>query len=164
MTATLVATPTIGPWNITAVAGLLKTWLQVGDLHFNDAPILIAQLNNTLTLKKGWQLELGGEYHSPGQQQNMTLTNHYFDLTAAVQKTLLKDGSLVLRLEGRDLAYKGHNNVFTNLGHYNITQSVLMDTQRLVFSIRYRFNTTESKYKGTGAGKDARQRMGSSSN
>ncbi|MBR0052904.1 MAG: outer membrane beta-barrel protein [Bacteroidales bacterium] len=159
LTAYLVATPTIGPWNITAVTGLLKTWLQVGDLHFNDAPVWIAQLNNTLTLNKGWQLELGGEYHSPGQQQNMTLTNHYFNLTAAVQKTLLKDGSLVLRLEGRDLTYSGHNHVFTNLGHYSITQSVLMDTQRLVFSIRYRFNTTESKYKGTGAGKDARDRM-----
>ena len=164
LTAYLVATPTIGPWNISAVTGLLKTWLQVGDLHFNDAPVWIAQLNNTLTLNKGWQLELGGEYHSPGQQQNMTLTNHYFNLTAAVQKTLLKDGSLVLRLEGRDLTYSGHNHVFTNLGHYSITQSVLMDTQRLVFSIRYRFNTTESKYKGTGAGKDARQRMGNSSN
>ncbi len=164
LTAYLVATPTIGPWNISAVTGLQKTWLTVGDLHFNDAPIWIAQLNNTLTLEKGWQLELGGEYHSPGQQQNITLTNHFFNLTAAVQKTLLKDGSLVLRLEGRDLTYMGHNNVFTNLGHYNITQSVLMDSQRLVFSIRYRFNTTESKYKGTGAGKDARQRMGSSSN
>lgn len=126
------------------------------------APIWIARVNNTFTLNKGWQLELGGEYHSPGQQQNITLTNHYFDLTAAAQKTLLKDGSLVLRLEGRDLAYLGHNNVFTNLGHYNITQSVLMDTQRLVFSIRYRFNTTESKYKGTGAGKDVRSRMGGS--
>ena len=89
----------------------------------------------------------------------MTLTNHFFDLTAAVQKTLLKDGSLVLRLEGRDLAYLGHNNVFSNLGHYSITQSVLMDSQRLVFSIRYRFNTTESKYKGTGAGNDTRDRM-----
>ncbi len=164
LSAFLVATPTIGPWNISATTGFQKTWLKVGDTVFNDAPIWIARLNNTLTLQKGWQLELGGEYHSPGQQQNITLTNHYFDLTAAVQKTLLKDGSLVLRLEGRDLAYKGHNNVFTNLGHYNITQSVLMDTQRLVFSIRYRFNTTESKYKGTGAGKDARQRMGSSSN
>ena len=164
LSAFLVATPTIGPWNISATTGFQKTWLQVGDLKFNDAPIWIARLNNTLTLKKGWQLELGGEYHSPGQQQNITLTNHYFDLTAAVQKTLLKDGSLVLRLEGRDLAYLGHNNVFTNLGHYSITQSVLMDSQRLVFSIRYRFNTTESKYKGTGAGKDARQRMGSSSN
>ena len=139
LSAFLVATPTIGPWNISATTGFQKTWLKVGDTVFNDAPIWIARLNNTLTLQKGWQLELGGEYHSPGQQQNITLTNHYFDLTAAVQKTLLKDGSLVLRLEGRDLAYKGHNNVFTNLGHYNITQSVLMDTQRLVFSIRYRF-------------------------
>ena len=164
LSAFLVATPTIGPWNLSATTGFQKTWLQVGDLKFNDAPIWIARLNNTFTLNKGWQLELGGEYHSPGQQQNMTLTNHYFDLTAAVQKTLLKDGSLVLRLEGRDLTYTGHNNIFTNLGHYNITQSVLMDTQRLVFSIRYRFNTTESKYKGTGAGQDARQRMGSSSN
>ena len=160
LSAFLVATPTIGPWNISATTGFQKTWLQVGDIHFNDAPIWIAQLNNTFTLNKGWQLELGGEYHSRGQQQNITLTNHYFDLTAAVQKTLLKDGSLVLRLEGRDLTYTGHNNVFTNLGHYSITQSVLMDTQRLVFSIRYRFNTTESKYKGTGAGKDARSRMG----
>ena len=159
LTAYLVATPTIGPWNISAVTGIMKTWLQVEDLSFNDAPIWIAQLNNTFTLKKGWQLELGGEYHSPGQQQNMTLTNHFFDLTAAVQKTLLKDGSLVLRLEGRDLAYTGHNNIFVNQGHYNITQSVLMDTQRLVFSIRYRFNTTESKYKGTGAGNDTRDRM-----
>ncbi len=162
LSAFLVATPTIGPWNISATTGFQKTWLKVGDLTFNDAPIWIARLNNTLTLKKGWQLELGGEYHSPGQQQNITLTNHYFDLTAAVQKTLLKDGSLVLRLEGRDLTYAGHNNIFTNLGHYSITQSVLMDTQRLVFSIRYRFNTTESKYKGTGAGQDARSRMGGS--
>ncbi len=159
LTAFLVATPTIGPWNISATTGFQKTWLKVGDLVFNDAPIWIAQLNNTLTLKQGWQLELGGEYHSPGQQQNITLTNHYFDLTAAVQKTLLKDGSLVLRLEGRDLTYMGHNNVFTNLGHYNITQSVLMDTQRLVLSIRYRFNSAASKYKGTGAGQDARDRM-----
>ena len=107
-------------------------------------------------------MELGGEYHSPGHMQNITLTNHYFDLTAAVQKTLLKDGSLVLRLEGRDLTYGGHNNIFTDLGHYRITQTVLMDTQRIVFSIRYRFNTAQSKYKGTGAGQDVRSRMGGS--
>ena len=39
-----------------------------------------------------------------------------------------------------------------------------MDTQRLVLSVRYRFNSAASKYKGTGAGKDVRQRMGSSTN
>ena len=161
LSAFLVATPTVGPWNLNATTGFQKTWLQVGDIVFNDAPVWIARLNNTFTFKKGWQLELGGEYHSPGTMQNIRLTNHFFDLTAAVQKTLLKDGSLVIRLEGRDLTYMGHNNVFTDLGHYSITQSVLMDTQRIVLSVRYRFNTADSKYKGTGAGQDARQRMGS---
>ena len=161
LSAFLIATPTVGLWNINAVTGFQKTWLQVDDITFNDTPVWIARLNNTFTFKKGWQVELGGEYHSPGHMQNITLTNHFFDLTAAVQKTLLKDGSLVLRLEGRDLTYGGHNNIFTDLGHYKITQTVLMDSQRLVLSIRYRFNTAQSKYKGTGAGQDVRSRMGS---
>ena len=159
LSAFLVATPTVGPWNLSATTGFQKTWLQVGDIVFNDAPMWIARLNNTFTFKKGWQLELGSEYHSPGTMQNIRLTNHYLDLTAAVQKTLLKDGSLVIRLEGRDLTYMGHNNVFTDLGHYRITQSVLMDSQRIVLSLRYRFNTADNKYKGTGAGQDARNRM-----
>ena len=159
LSAFLVATPTVGPWNLSATTGFQKTWLQVGDIVFNDAPMWIARLNNTFTFKKGWQLELGSEYHSPGTMQNIRLTNHFLDLTAAVQKTLLKDGSLVIRLEGRDLTYMGHNNVFTDLGHYRITQSVLMDSQRIVLSLRYRFNTADNKYKGTGAGKDARNRM-----
>ena len=159
LSAFLVATPTIGPWTMNYTAGMQKTWLTVGDISFNDQPIWIAQLNNTFTFKKGWQLELGGEYHSPGYMNNIRITNHYVDLTAAIQKTLLKDGSLVLRLEGRDLAYKGYNDLFTDLGHYKLTQSVMMDTQRIVLSIRYRFNTAASKYKGTGAGKDARSRM-----
>jgi hypothetical protein len=87
------------------------------------------------------------------------VTNHYFNLSAAVQKTLLKDGSLVLRLEGSDLAGLGHNNVWSDLGGYNIQQSIKMDTQRISFSIRYRFNSAQSKYKGTGAGNDTRDRM-----
>ena len=164
LSAFLVATPTIGPWTMNYTAGLQKTWLTVGDLTFNDKPIWVANLNNTFTFKKGWQVELGGEYHSPGYSQNIMITNHYLDVSAAIQKTLLKDGSLVIRLEGRDLANRGYNNVFTDLGHYKITQSVHMDTQRIVLSVRYRFNTAASKYKGTGAGQDAKSRMGSSSN
>ena len=131
----------------------------MGDLTFNDKPIWVADLNNTFTFKKGWQVELGGEYHSPGYSQNIMVTNHYLDVTAAIQKTLLKDGSLVIRLEGRDLANMGYNNIFSNLGHYKLTQSVHMDTQRVVLSVRYRFNTAASKYKGTGAGQDAKDRM-----
>ena len=34
-----------------------------------------------------------------------------------------------------------------------------MDTQRIVFSVRYSFNSAQSKYRGTGAGQDSRSRM-----
>ena len=169
LSAFLNATPTVGVWTMGYTVGVQQSWLNVdvADLgasyskvvSFNDKPIWIAQLLNTFSLKKGWQLEFGGEYHSPGYAQNVMITNHFLDLSAAVQKTLLRDGSLVLRLEGRDLAGLGYNNVFTELGSYRITQSVITDTQRVVFSVRYRFNSADSKYKGTGAGKDARSRM-----
>ena len=169
LSAFLNATPTVGVWTMNYTAGVQQSWLNVdvaelGEpssqvLSFNDKPIWIAQLLNTFSLKKGWQLELGGEYHSPGYTQNILVTNHFFDLSAAVQKTMLRDGSLVLRLEGKDLAGLGNNNVFTDRGSYRITQSIIMDTQRVVFSVRYRFNSADSKYKGTGAGNDARSRM-----
>ena len=38
-------------------------------------------------------------------------------------------------------------------------QTHRMDTQRFKLSIRYNFNTVQSKYRGTGAGSDNRSRM-----
>jgi hypothetical protein len=159
LSAFLVATPTIGPWTMNYTAGMQKSWLTIGDVSFNDKPIWIAQLNNTLTFKKGWQLELGGEYHSPGYSQNIMITNHYLNVTAAVQKTLLKDGSLILRLEGADLAGMSNYNVDTDFGSHTIYQTNMMDTQKVKLSIRYNFNAAQSKYKGTGAGSDNKGRM-----
>ena len=72
---------------------------------------------------------------------------------------MLKDGSLVLRLEGSDLAGMGHNDVATDFGSYKVVQTNIMDTQRVKFSVRYMFNTAKSKYKGTGAGQDTKDRM-----
>ena len=166
----LVATPTIGPWTMMYTVGMQQTWLTIDaqdpsqpsgirTLSYTGRPLWIAQLNNIFNFNHGWQVELGGEYHSPGYVTNALLSTHYFDLTAAIQKTLLKDGSLVLRLEGSDLAGLGHYNIWSDLGGYNLNQSNLMDSQRIKFSIRYRFNAAQSKYKGTGAGNDTRSRM-----
>ena len=131
----------------------------VRETSFNGSPLYVAQLFNTLRLKGGWQFELGGVVYSRGYSQNIYLTNVYFDLSAAVQKTLLKDGSLVLRLEGSDLAGLGYNNIATDFGNYNIWQTNILNTQKVKFSIRYSFNTAQSKYKGTGAGSDQKARM-----
>ena len=49
--------------------------------------------------------------------------------------------------------------VDTDFGSHNINQTNLMDTQKVKVSVRYSFNTAQSKYRGTGAGSDARSRM-----
>ena len=158
LAAYVVAQPTIGVWSPNYTVGVQQNWLNVGDLSFNDKPIWIVQMNNTFRFQGGWQFEFGGEWHSPGYMQNFLISNHYLDVSAAVQKSLLND-SLVIRLSGTDLAGLGYNNISANIGYYRLNQSVKMDFQRITLSIRYRFNTVESKYKGTGAGKDAKDRM-----
>ena len=125
----------------------------------NGKPLFFAQLFNTLTLKGGWQLELGAAVTSSGYTQNVYIKNATLDVTAAVQKTLLKDGSLVLRLEGSDLAGLNHYDVDTDFGNHTILQTNRMDTQRIKLSIRYSFNKAQSKYRGTGAGTNEKARM-----
>ena len=163
-------TPTIGHWTLNYTLGILPQWLTINapdprepsgvrSMKFNDKPAFFAQLLNTLTLDGGWQFELGGLMQTMGYTQNLYMKNVYFDLTAAVQKKLLKDGSLVLRLEGKDLLGTAHYDVDSDFGSHTIMQTNLMDTQRIKFSIRYSFNTAQSKYRGTGAGSDQKARM-----
>ena len=65
----------------------------------------------------------------------------------------------MLRITGSDLAGLATYDIDSSTGTYHILQTNRMDTQRVGVSLRYRFNTAASKYKGTGAGKDARDRM-----
>ena len=163
-------TPTIGNWNLNYTFGVQPQWLSIDvedpreesgvrKATFNGKPVWIAQLNNTLTVKGGWQFELGAMLLSKGYTENMYLYHNYFDLTAAVQKTLLRDGSLVLRLEGKDLTGQACYDVRTDFGSHRIVQTNFMDTQRIKFSLRYSFNSAQSKYRGTGAGSDNKGRM-----
>ena len=170
MSAFVNLTPTVGPWAMNYTVGLQPQWLTINApdprepsgirvTTFNGKPIYIAQLLNTLTVKGGWQFELGGMVQSTGYTQNLYLKNAYVDITAAIQKTLLTDGSLVLRIEGADLAGLAHYDVDSDFGSHTMMQTNLMDTQKVKISVRYNFNAAQSKYRGTGAGADSKARM-----
>ena len=163
------AAPTIGVWTMNYTAGIQQQWLKldcpdvreasgIRTVSFSDRPMWIAQLYNTFRLKNAWQLELGCEYHSKAYSMNAFLTNNYFNLNAAVQKSFL-DNALVLRLSANDLTGTANYDVMTDCGSHIIKQTNIMDTKRLTLSIRYNFNTAASKYKGTGAGRDTISRM-----
>lgn len=157
------ASPSLGGWSLNYTAGVQPQWLRIKsngvDLDFNGKPMWIAQLFNTYRTKNhGWQFEFGGELHSKAYSANSEMTNTFFDLSAAVQKSFF-DNSLVIRLSGADLAGLANYDVRANCGGHVIQQTNIMDSKRLVLSIRYSFNSAASKYKGTGAGKDAMNRM-----
>jgi hypothetical protein len=170
MSALVVLSPTIGPWTMNYTLGVQPQWLSINVADprepsgirvtkFNGKPIFFAQLQNTFTVKGGWQFELGATIQSTGYSGNMYVKNAYCDVSAAIQKTLLRDGSLVLRLEGADLLGLARYNVDSDFGSHTIYQTNRFDNQRIKFSLRFNFNTAQSKYKGTGAGKDTRDRM-----
>ena len=170
MAAYVNLTPTVGPWSINYTFGILPQWFMINApdpreasgirvTTFNNKPIFFAQLFNTVTVKGGWQFELGGVSMSPGYSRNLYMSNWNINLSAAVQKTLLPDGSLVLRLEGEDLTRTAHFNTASDFGSHTIVQTNLMDTQRVKLSVRYSFNTVQSKYRGSGAGADNKARM-----
>ncbi|MBR5736620.1 MAG: outer membrane beta-barrel protein [Bacteroidales bacterium] len=170
MTAFVNLSPTIGPLTLNYTFALQPQWLTINapdpsvpsgirQTSFNDKPLFVTQLFNTLRVKGGWQFELGSEVYSRGYSENIYLTNIYCNVTAAIQKSLLKDGSLVLRLEGKDLTGMAHNDIKSDFGVYKVWQTNIFDTQRVKFTIRYTFNAAQSKYKGTGAGADIKDRM-----
>ena len=87
--------------------------------------------------------------------------NHYaheFNINARVQKTFL-DGNLTAALFAND--------IFRNLrerwtGYYPATtpaKDAYVYTQSIGLSLSYDFNTTRSKYKGTGAGNAEKSRL-----
>lgn len=163
------AAPTIGIWTMNYTVGVQQQWLKLNlpapkditrlkEISFSDKPMFIAQLFNTLRFKKDWQIELGGEFHTKAYFGNALVTNNFLDISAAVQKSFF-DKTLVLRLEGTDLAGLGRFNIMTDCGSHIIRQTNRMDIQRIKFSIRYNFNTAQDKYKGTGAGAEVKSRM-----
>ena len=52
-----------------------------------------------------------------------------------------------------------HHNVDSDFGSHTITQTNRLDTQKVKFSVRYIFNAAQSKHRGTGAGRDSKNRM-----
>ena len=163
-------TPTIGIWSLNYTFGMMPQWLTINapdprevsgyrKTTFNNKPIYAVELHNTFTVNGGWQFELGSSVMTSGYSENLFLRNTYCDVNAAVQKTMLKDGTLVLRLEGRDLAGMAHYDVDSDFGSHTIHQNNFVDSQKIKFSIRYNFNTAKSKYRGTGAGADNKSRM-----
>lgn len=122
-------------------------------------PIVFVRLNNAVRLKHSWQLEANLAFNSRGSAQNVDLLGETYSLQFALQKCWLKNDALTLRASIDDILQRSDQKLKMDCGYYDLIQHSIGDTHRFSVSLRYAFNATQSKYKGTGAGKAAAERL-----
>lgn len=154
MTAFISAAPKIGIWAPQINLGLQKPWFtlhtDVASYRLNR-PIFMGNFNNAFSLPCGITLNVDYRYQSKGNTMNVYLAKEQHVLDVSISKSFLKD-ALTLEIKGNDLLYKCWDADLLYNQKMELLQVSKRGTRDLQLTLRYKFNTTRSKYKGTGAG------------
>ena len=165
----LSANPTFGIWSPNWTVGGQKFW---NTMEFDDPrsetgkvketytkPIFFIDLNNAFRLPHRWQLEANMNIITKGDVINFHMQSASYRLGFVVQKCWLKNDALCLRASINDVLQRSDQDMRMSCGGYQVKESAVRNNHRLNISLRYTFNASKSKYKGTGAGQAERQRM-----
>ena len=154
MTAYISAAPKIGIWSPQINLGMQKPWFtlhtDVASYRLNR-PIFMGNFNNAFSLPCGITLNVDYRYQSKGNTMNVYLAKEQHVLDVSISKSFLKD-DLTLEIKGNDLLYKCWDADLLYNQKMELLQVSKRGTRDLQLILRYKFNTTRSKYKGTGAG------------
>lgn len=124
-----------------------------------NTPMFFVQANNAFRFKRSWLVDLDYQFTSDNDQLMSSITKPVHCLNLAVSKSFLKHEALNVRLAWNDILDKMRYYFSTDFGNCIIVQDNNSYMPALQLRASYRFNTANSKYKGTGAGQDAKQRM-----
>jgi hypothetical protein len=149
-------------WTPQYNISLMKPWLEgmfLGQKKKFDHPMLSLQLGNIVSLTHDWLLQVDFNMHTHGN----TGSNIWVDctnpmLTLSVSKDFFKH-RLNVKLSGNDLLNGGINHVMLYSNRMMFRKMEDNDSRCVTLSLRYRFNVTPSKYKGTGAGNAEKNRL-----
>ena len=149
-------------WTPQYNISLMKPWLKaefLGEQKSFNRPMLSLQLGNIVTLPHDWLVQADFNVHThgdTGSNANFDCTNPILSL--GVSKDFFKR-RLNIKLSGNDL-FNGAINRFTLYSNRMMFRKMEdNDSRSIQLSIRYRFNVTPSKYKGTGAGNAEKSRL-----
>ena len=160
--AGVTLSPTIGIWKPQWRFQLNKQWYDIqtpqGNLSL-DNPMGTIIWNNNLSLPWDLMLDADFMYTSKGDMKNGRFLKPSWRMDMALQKSLLND-KLNIRLDATNLfnSYKRDFMMYvSNMQTMHMKEEPNNCTVRL--TVRYKFNTAKSKYKGTGAGDSQKNRM-----
>lgn len=154
----LSANPTWGVYSPSWSAGMQKPWAKIADVSYTK-PMFFFTMNNAFRFRHSWQLEANMHIQTKGDYLNFRMTTPSCNLGFVVQKCWLKNDALCLRISVQDVLKRSLQSTYSDAGFLIHTETPVRNNHRLDISLRYTFNASKSRYRGTGAGKDAQSRM-----
>ena len=157
----LAFSPTIGIWTPESTALMKKQWLT---LHTStktyklNKPIWQFSFNNTFDFGKGWLLSMESYLVTKGDGEIASLVSNRGSLDINLTKSFLKD-RLALRIGGTDLFHTQKEGGISYTESMETQYIGTYDSRQFVLTVTYKFNTSRSKYKGTGAGQAEKNRL-----
>ena len=159
VTTSLTLQPTLGIWHPMLSAMLEKQWfkLETRDGLYLNKPVAMFRFNNTFDTK--WAMfSVMMTYITKGYEENHYIYKPMFNTDLSVYKGFLKD-TLSFQLYVNDLFGTNDSHIIGKYGKLKETVFDEFSTSKISLTVRYKFNTTRSKYKGTGAGESQKNRM-----
>lgn len=159
VTSTLNLQPTFGIWHPMLSAMIEKQWfeLQTRDGQYLNKPVAMFRFNNTFDTK--WAMfSVMMTYITKGYEENHYIYKPMFNTDLSIYKGFLKD-CLTLQLYVSDVFGTNDSHIIGKYGKLKETVFDEFSTSKISLTVRYKFNTTRSKYKGTGAGDSQKNRM-----
>lgn len=165
----LSANPTWGVYSPNWSVGVQKPWTSIlfddprsesGNVKVRyTKPMFFFSLNNAFRFRNSWQMEANMNIQTKGDYLNFRMTTPSCNLGFVVQKCWLKNDALCLRISVQDVLKRSLQDTYSDAGFVELTEHPVRNNHRIDVSLRYTFNASKSRYKGTGAGKDAQNRM-----
>ena len=152
--------PTFGKYHPQLMVATQMQNLEVqyrGETKKMNSPMTIARFNNAINLPFDSWLNADFSWRSAGDTENIHLAQSWqFDIS--LYKAFWND-RLTVKLACTDLfgSIRQKATIYSDIREIYLDKR--LDTRNLELTVRYNFNVTPSKYKGTGAGNAEKNRL-----
>lgn len=160
--ANIRVAPSFGIWYPNLTASVFYYHDNVDHLNIpefgKNQPQFTFSMNNNLRLPNRWFMNLSGNVSTRaemGSGRRKCTGNMQF----RVSKNFLKNDALKVMFVVQDLLHTGYYYFEANGTQSHRTLTRYADNQKILMNVRYTFNATRNKYKGSGAGQSERQRL-----
>lgn len=154
------AQPQFGIWSPQFMGGLLcssySTMFRNSEMKFNH-PIMILNWDNTIVFPHKWIIDANFMVQSSGNAENCYLKSRS-SFNIGIRKSFFND-TFIIQLQANDIFNMNNERIVMYNGDIKVSTENYQESRNIVFSLRYNFNTSRSKYKGSGAGLNEKSRL-----